>query len=154
MDDALVFGPAPAWSAAFAGTALLAAIAAVVSDAEGRVLAIAVVVAFAALAVADRRASPRLVVDAGGLTVRTPTSTSRLGWDEVDVVRVDERSRWGRTVHALEIDAGERLVVLGARALGADPVTAARRIVAAAPPTRRAALGGGIARSPRDTRDR
>ena len=140
----LSFGPAPAWAWTFAGIALAGAVTAVFADVQGRVLAIAVAVVFAGLAVVDRRASPRLQIGPDGLVVREATGTRRLPWDAVESVTVDERSRFGRTVHALEIDAGEHLVVLGARSLGADPVTAARRIVATAPPHRRSDLGGDV----------
>lgn len=148
MDDArpLTFGPAPAWAWAFAATAVVAAGLAVVADVQGRVLAVAVVVVFAGLAVVDRRATPRLVVDPDGLTLRGATGSRRLEWDDVETVAVDERIRFGRIVHALEIDAGAVLVVLGPRTLGADPVTVARRVVAAAPADRRADLGGDIRR--------
>ncbi|MHA3704473.1 PH domain-containing protein [Jatrophihabitans sp. YIM 134969] len=143
------FGPAPAWARAFAAVALVAAVTAVFADLQGRVLAVAVAVAFAALAVVDRRSSPRLVVDPDGLTVREVTGQRRLAWDVVETVAVDERIRFGRIVHTLEVDAGDVLVVLGRRSLDADPVTAARRIVAAAPADRRADLGGDIRRRAR-----
>lgn len=142
----LSFGPAPAWAWTFAGIAVAAGIAAVIADAQGRVLAVAVALVFAGLAVVDRRTSPRLEVTATGLLVREVAGTRRLPWDAVERVTVDERSRFGRIVHTLEIDAGEQLVVLGARSLGADPVTAARRIVATAPAARRADLGGDVRR--------
>lgn len=153
MDDdrALTFGPAPAWAWAFAGIAVVAAGTAVVADVQGRVLAVAVAVVFAALAVVDRRASPRLTADPGGLTVRGATGARRLGWDDVETVTVDERIRFGRIVHALEIDAGAVLVVFGPRTLGGDPVTVARRIVATAPAARRADLGGDVHRRGRGT---
>ena len=148
MDDdaALTYGPPPAWAWGFGAVAVVAAVGAVVADVQGRVLAVAVAVVFAALAVSDRRSSPRVVVDRSGLLLRSVGGTRHLAWDEVDTVTVDERIRFGRIVHSLEIDAGEYLVVLGPRSLGADPVTAARRIVAVAPPERRAALGGEIRR--------
>jgi hypothetical protein len=148
-DPRLSFGPAPGWAWAFAGIAVAAAVASVLADLQGRVLAIAVAVTFAALAVADRRGSPRLVVGPGGLTVRSVTGVHDLAWDDVETVTVDERIRFGRVVHALEVDAGDVLVVLGRRTLAADPVTAARRIVAAAPADRRADLGGDIRRRSR-----
>lgn len=145
MDDVrLSWGPARAWALAFAGVALVAAGLAVAADTQGRVLATAVAVAFAALAVADLRSSPRLVVDADGVVVRGLTGSRRLTWDALEAVRVDERIRFGRVVHALELDAGHDLVVLGPRPLGADPVTVARRLVALAPAGRRADLGGEV----------
>jgi hypothetical protein len=148
-DDGLTYGPAPAWAWAFGAVAVVAGGVAVVADAQGRVLAVAVAVAFAALAVVDRLASPRIAVGPAGITVRGASGARQLPWDELESVRVDERIRFGRIVHALELDAGEHLVVLGARSLGVDPVTAARRLVAAAPPGRRADLGGDIHRRSR-----
>lgn len=145
-EDPLSFGPSRAWAWGFAAVAVVAAGLAVVADLQGRVLALAVAVAFAALTVADLRASPRLEVDGSGVTVRGPGGARRLAWADLEVVRVDERIRFGRIVHALELDAGESLVVLGPRPLGADPVTVARRLVAAAPADRRAGLGGEISR--------
>lgn len=113
--------PRPAETGAAAAGTLLAAGLALTADAAGRLLFAALAIGLAALVAADLLLRPRLRADAGGLQVRTLGVRARLPWSAVQRVRVDERSRYGLTARALEVDAGDVLVVLGRRSLGADP---------------------------------
>lgn len=122
--------------------AALAAVAVLFVDPAGAILAGAVAVVFAGLTVRDTVAVPRLLVDERGLTVRRLTGRHQVRWADVEQVVVDRRSRFGRTVHTLEIDVDSGLLLFGESALGADPVAAARQIVAMAPAARRVDLGG------------
>lgn len=122
------------------GTAALGVIAgaaaAAASEPTGRLLFALTAVVLLGYAFGDLLWTPRLAVDAGGLSVRSPWSglgPLRLRWDEVDTVRVDVRHRHGLRTAALEIEAGERLVVLTRRALGTDPERAAELIAAFGP---------------------
>ena len=91
------------------------------ADPAGRLLFGAAAAGFAALAVVDLLLRPRLKADAYGLELRTLAVRRRLPWSAVLRVGVDERTRYGLTARTLEIDAGDTLVVLGRRSLGADP---------------------------------
>lgn len=115
------WGPRPAETALAAGLAAVLAVLAAAADPAGRVLFGVGAVWLAAVAVLDLVLRPRLRVDVDGVTVRTLSGRRRLRWAAVQRVRVDERSRHGLTGRALEVDADETVVVLGRRALGADP---------------------------------
>jgi len=121
-----VFGPDPRLTAV---TAVLAAIAtglaAVSSDRSGTVLLALAALVLACYAAADLLWRPRLSVDAAGLHVRGPGASAVLAWSDVDTVRADVRMRHGLRSVALEIDAGDRLLVLSRRVLGTDPEQAA-----------------------------
>jgi hypothetical protein len=84
-------------------------------------------------AVSDLLFAPRLSAGPAGLVVRSPWVWVRLPWESVDAVRADARVRHGLRSVTLEIDAGERLIVLSRRALGADPETVAVRVRALDP---------------------
>jgi len=76
----------------------------------------------AGLAVRDRLARVRLAADHDGVTVvRGFAQRRRIPWSEIVAVRVEERSRYGRSARLLEIDTGERVHLLSGRELGADP---------------------------------
>jgi hypothetical protein len=105
--------------AAAAGVLLLALTA--YTDAPGRILGVAAGLGLLALAGSDLVWRPRLAVDEGGLSVHTPGRRLRLPWDRVTDIRVDQRQHLGLTNRTLEIDAGDKLVVLGRRSLGTDP---------------------------------
>ena len=64
---------------------------------------------------------------------RAGKGACRLGWDDVEQVRADDRLRLGLRTTTLEIDAGAVLVVLSRRAIGADPAEAAALINAFRP---------------------
>jgi hypothetical protein len=116
------FGPSRPMTALIGFAALLAIVEAFVShDRAGRLLLAVAAVVLGAIAVTDLVFSPRLIASRSGLTIYAPTLRTRLSWPEVDALRVDERSRLGLASRALEIEAGDVLVVLGKRGLGRDP---------------------------------
>lgn len=105
-----------------AGALAFVVAALVVDDPVARAGAVAAAVLLAVLAVRDRVARVRLLADEQGVTVLAGfAGRHRLGWQHVDDVRLDARSRLGRTLRLVEIDAGERLYLLSERDLGADP---------------------------------
>jgi Bacterial PH domain len=111
--------PSETWAAA--GAAVVTAGVAVTLDPAGRLLLALAAALLAWIAGTDLVLRPRLRADAGGIEVRTLSFRRALSWAEVSRVRVDERSRYGRSARTLEVDAGDTLVLLSRRALGADP---------------------------------
>jgi hypothetical protein len=71
---------------------------------------------------------PRLVVTADGLRIHGPFDRAVLPWAAIVTVQASTSQRYGLRSHVLEIDAGERLVVLDRRDLSADPWAVARAI--------------------------
>jgi hypothetical protein len=125
--DPAVPPTAAAWSprpietaAAFAG-GLVVLVLAALADPAGRLLLGVAALGLFAVAGADLLLRPRLAADPAGVQVRTLASRHRLPWSAVVRVEVDERARYGLTSRTLELEAGELLVVLGKRTLGADP---------------------------------
>ncbi len=103
------------------------------SDAPGRLLfAVATLVLLGYIA-GDLIWSPRLAADQAGVRIRTPFTRVDLGWDEIEGVRADVRSRYGLRSTTLEVDAGEVFVVFSRRSLGVDPETAAGLLAAMRP---------------------
>ncbi len=122
----LTFGPDRRITALAAVGALVALGLAIGSgDGPGRLLFGLAAVVLAGYVVSDLVFAPRLVVDAAGLRVRSPLARAELGWAQLDDVHADARTRYGLRSVTLEIDAGETLIVLSRRALGADPQTVA-----------------------------
>jgi hypothetical protein len=73
----------------------------------------------AAYAVRDIVAPRRLAADREGVTVVSGfAGRRRLGWDQIERVRVDERRRLGTRSELLEIDTGDRLYLFSAYDLG------------------------------------
>lgn len=103
-----------------AGAVLLGALAGA-ADPLGRLLGGTAALALLVFALLGAAVRPRLAADRGGLLLRTVTHRYEFGWADVDALTLDERSRFGRTVRTLEIEAGDLLVVLGRYTLGADP---------------------------------
>lgn len=147
MDDDAVHDDAPgvraprlSWAPDRRYTALAAAgaVAAVVAlalagDPPGRVLAAVALVVLLTYVVSDLVFSPRLVATTEGLVVRSPLVRATVPWSEVEDVRADTRIRLGLRSTTLEIDAGQTLVVLSGRALGADPAEVADLVRALRP---------------------
>lgn len=116
------FGPDPRFTVLAAIGLLAAAGASAFSpDKAGTLLFACAAAVLAAYVAGDVLFSPRLCADGQGLVIRTPLVRARLSWPEVDDVRAVTRVRHGLRGVTLEIDAGELLVVLGRRSLGADP---------------------------------
>jgi len=113
--------PRPIETALAGAVAVIAVGLAVTADPAGRVLFAILAVWLAGLVAADLVLRPRLRADVAGLDVRTFAIRGRLPWSQVERVRVDEHARYGLTARTLEVDAGDLLLVLGRRSLGADP---------------------------------
>jgi hypothetical protein len=122
----LRFGPDRRLTALTGILAVIAiAVAALASDAAGRLLLAGAALVLLAYTVTDLVFWPRLTVSADGLLLRTPATRGLIPWSEVEAVRADTRQRAGLRSVTLEIDAGQRLVVFSRRALGADPTEVA-----------------------------
>lgn len=133
----VAFGPDARLIAATGVLALAAAVAAALSgDAGGRLLLAGAALVLAAYTGTDLICRPRLVADPAGLRVRSPGAFLRLPWAHVEAVRADVRSRHGLRTVTLEIDTGDRLVVLTRRGLGADPERVAELVNAFVPSAR------------------
>jgi hypothetical protein len=115
------WSPRPVETAAAAAGAVVALLLAVVADPAGRVLFAVAGLGLLALVAADLLLRPRLAADAAGVRVRTLGGRHRVPWSALRRVDVDEHNRYGVTARTLELEAGETLVVLGRRTLGADP---------------------------------
>lgn len=120
MQD-LQWSTRPAESAFAAVLGLILLGVAATTDTMGRFLALVAGVGLLAVAVADVVIRPRLRADAHGVTARTVGGRVSLSWREVKDVRVDERRGVAVRSKLLEIDAGDTIVLLGRRSLGADP---------------------------------
>lgn len=107
------YGPPGFTAPALAALGVIAALLAVGTDAEGRLL---LLIAAAGFLVAGGWlvGGPPLVADADGVAVRTLLATDRLGWADVQAVRVDPRRR----SRALEIETAERVYAIPAMLLG------------------------------------
>ena len=102
-------------------------------DLPGRVIALAAVGLLGTLALLGTAVRPRLATDADGLRVGRLRGPRYWPWSAVHRVEVVTSGRFGRRVGMLEIDAvdpdgTERLVVLTALDLGADPVEVAAEL--------------------------
>ena len=128
------FAPDRRYTALAAAGALAAVLAALLAGAgAGGVLAVVAAAVLATYAVGDVVFSPRLVVDAVGVRVRTPTTRATLPWSDIEHVRADTRLRFGMRSTTLEIDADAVLVILSRRAIGTEPEQAADLINAFRP---------------------
>jgi hypothetical protein len=115
------WSPRPVETALAAGGGVVALLLASVSDPAGRVLLGVAGVFLLLLTATDLLVRPRLAADPAGLRLRTLSVRRDLPWSQVERVVVDERRRRGLVARTLEVDAGDTLVVLGRRSLGADP---------------------------------
>lgn len=99
-----------------------------VDTASGVVGAVAAL-ALLTWAVRDIADPVRLTADAAGVTVAHGlTGRLSIGWDRIEGIRVDARSRLGLRSETLEIDTGDTLYLFGASDLGADPAGVADRL--------------------------
>ncbi|MFC4051683.1 PH domain-containing protein [Actinomadura syzygii] len=105
-----------------AGAAAVTALVVLYShDPQFMFLAIAAAVGLNALALRDLVAPVRLAADGAGLTVVTGyAGRRRVPWDEVSVIRVDERRRLLLHTRMLEIETTDDLHLLSAFDLGED----------------------------------
>ena len=89
----------------FVGTPLVAG-----SSVTGVVIGLVVGVGLAVYGLRDVLAPVRLAADADGVTVVSGfVGQRRLAWDDIERVRLDERSRYGGRQALLEIDEGDTL---------------------------------------------
>jgi hypothetical protein len=118
-------------AAAFAVTAVVVA-----SDPVRLALAGLAAALLAGLALRDVLAPVRLAADATGVTVRRGFLGRRhIAWQDIEAVRVDERSRLGARSRLVEIDGGNTLYLFSANDLNAE----CDDVVAALEPLRSAA---------------
>jgi Bacterial PH domain len=89
----------------------------------------------AAYAARDLIAPSRLAADAEGVTVVSGLRRSRrLGWEQIELVRHDQRRRFGARTELLEIDSGDNLYLFSGYDLGVPCWRAAQTLAALAPP--------------------
>lgn len=124
MDNTLQWGPRPAAIAVVTAAGLLMAVGFLaVQDAPGRILAGAGAIGLLVFAAGSWRARPRLAITPDGLVYRGWLSTRTLRRGDIDLIRITEFRRWGRTVRLLEIDTSDdTLLVLSRWDLGGDPL--------------------------------
>jgi hypothetical protein len=116
------FGPSRVLArACLLGAVVAALLAGFDGDPAGRLLVGLAALALFVLGGYDSLITPRLVASATGLAVRTGLRRVQLAWTQIEDVRLDERSRLGRSSRTLEIDAGRDLLVLGRHSLGREP---------------------------------
>lgn len=101
----------------------IAAVGAVLSnDSVAAAVAGVAALMLAVLAVRDRAVRVRLSADDGGVTlVHGFARRQRIGWSDIVAVRLEQRSRRGRSGRLLEIDTGETVYLLSGREMGAEP---------------------------------
>ena len=103
-----------------------------VTDAPGRILAIIAAAGLLVFATLSWRARPKLAISDGGLLIRGPLRTHRLGKADIKIIRITEFQRIARKVRLLEIDAtDDRLFVLTRWDLGTDPLDVLDALTAA-----------------------
>lgn len=124
-DQQTNWGPDPAAVAGLglAGVLLAIGCVTVVTDPPGRILVGAAAVGLVLFAIGSWRARPRLAIGPDGLVYRGWFRTHMLRRADIELVRITEFRRIGRTVRLLEIDTGDgRLFVLSRWDLGGDPI--------------------------------
>ena len=135
------WSPKPGYPiAAWVGAALAAAWLLGTDDPAGRVLAAAAVVLLGALAAHATLVRPRLAADSAELRLGGWRGSRAWPWSAVHQIAVVGHPRFGREVRMLELDlvsddGRERLVVLTALDLGADPRDVADTLHALRPPS-------------------
>jgi hypothetical protein len=93
------------------------------TDPPGRILAGIAAVGLLLFAAGSARARPRLAITGDGLVYRGWLRTRTLRHDDIDLIRITQFRRWGRTVKLLEIETvGDQLLVLNRWDLGGDPL--------------------------------
>jgi hypothetical protein len=107
------------------------------ADAPGRFLSGVAAVGLLVFAAGSWRARPRLAITPDGLVYRGWLSTRTLRREDIDLIRITEFRRWGRTVRLLEIDLtktesdDDQLLVLSRWDVGGDPLEVLDALTAA-----------------------
>lgn len=104
---------------ALAGVAVACLAAGLVSPPAGRLLLFLAALMAGGVAVRDLVTGPTLLTDETGISYVAMWRREHLAWSQIEAIAVYESRRIAR-VTALELDAGERLVLLPERRLGAD----------------------------------
>ena len=120
------WGPRPAGIAAVGVAGILMAVGCVTVavDPPGRILTAVAAMGLLVFAAGSWRARPRLAITADGLVYRGWFRTVTLRRDDIELIRITEFRRVGRTVRLLEIDThAPQLIVLNRWDLGGDPLT-------------------------------
>ena len=123
-------GPARSQSAALAAAGLLLVLAGLSADAGGRVLSWPAAALLLLTAVRDLVLGPALSADDSGLVVVTGWRRTALAWPSVERLRVVT----DRRAPLLEVDAGERLVLLSRWRLGRPPAAVLDELRLVGPP--------------------
>ena len=120
------WSPRPAGIAAVGVAGILMAVGCVTVavDPPGRILTAIAAIGLLVFAAGSWRARPRLAITADGLVYRGWFRTVTLRRDDIELIRITEFRRVGRTVRLLEIDThAPQLIVLNRWDLGGDPLT-------------------------------
>ena len=123
--DKCAWGPRPAavYGVGLAGILMAVGCAMVASDPPGRILTGIAAVGLLVFAAGSWRAQPRLKVTSAGLVYRGWFRTVTLLRGDIELIRITEFRRFGRTVRLLEIDTVESLLIVLSRwDLGGDPL--------------------------------
>jgi Bacterial PH domain len=103
-----------------------------VTDPPGRILVSIAAAGLVVFAILSWRARPKLAISDGGLLIRGPLRTQRLGRPDIKLIRITEFRRLARKVRLLEIDTvDDRLFVLTRWDLGTDPLEVLDALTAA-----------------------
>ena len=131
------WGPKPAGilAVALVGLALGIAAALFVADAPGRLLASVAALGLLIFAAVSWRCRPKLRIADEGLEMQGLSRSTLLPRTSVDSVKVTEFRRLGRRTRLLEIESGDRLIVLNRWDLGTDPRDVHEALRAARYPT-------------------
>jgi hypothetical protein len=142
----------PALKLAAAAVIVLAALG-IATDSVAHTLGAIVAIGLALWAARDLAVPVRLAADIDGVTLVTGVARRhRLGWKQIERVRVDERQRRGVRSELLELDAGDVLHLFSSYDLGVPPQDAAEALEAlhaesqrrsTPPPTGSAGQAGG-----------
>ena len=126
-------GPARSQTVALIAAAVLLVLVGLSTDAGGRVLSWPAAALLLLTAGRDLALGPALSADSAGLVVVTGWRRVALAWTSVERLRVVT----DRRAPLLEVDAGERLVLLSRWRLGRPPAAVLDELWAVGPPLRR-----------------
>lgn len=115
MGTTRAWGPSRGWVAAQLGLGALLLVLTPGVDAPGRLLAVPVALLVLAAGLRDLLLRPVLTAGADGLTVVSGVRREHVPWEALAAVRAVR----DRRTDVLELDLGDRLLVLTARRLGA-----------------------------------
>ncbi|GAA2387289.1 PH domain-containing protein [Nonomuraea africana] len=98
-------------------------------DLRGVILAVPATLLVGAMALRDLLVPVRLAADESGITVAHGYAGSRpVPWDQIEDIKVDVRTRYGRRSEMLEIDTGDNLHLFSRADLGVSPTEVAAEL--------------------------